>query len=82
MNAEECAEFSIASFLSCMVHIHLFPQVIEMNRRVAERQAQTLLKDLQEEINELKKRSTALSQLALSEDYIHFLKVWMNEVEN
>lgn len=53
-----------------------------MNRQTAEHRAQSLLKDLQEEINELKKRSTALSQLALSEDYVHFLKVWMNELAN
>lgn len=46
-----------------------------MNRRAAEHQAQTVLKELEEEIKELKQRSTTLSQLALSEDYLHFLKV-------
>lgn len=46
-----------------------------MNRRAAEHQAQTLLKELEEEIRELRQRSTMLSQLALSEDYLHFLKV-------
>lgn len=51
------------------------PQVIELSRRAAEHRTQALLKELEEELTELRKRSTALSQLALSEDYVHFLKV-------
>lgn len=51
------------------------PQVIELSRRAAEHRAQSLLKELEEELTELKKRITALSQLTLSEDYVHFLKV-------
>lgn len=53
----------------------LTPQVIELSRRAAEHSAQSLLKELEEELAELKKRSAALSQLTLSEDYVHFLKV-------
>lgn len=53
-----------------------------MSRRAAEHRAQSLLRELEEEIAELKKRSTALSQLALSEDYIHFLKVWVGQWVN
>ncbi|XP_044045662.1 E3 ubiquitin-protein ligase TRIM21 [Siniperca chuatsi] len=52
-------------------------EVIEMSWRAAERRAQSLLRELEEEIAELKKRRTALSQLALSEDYIHFLKMFL-----
>lgn len=48
-------------------------EVIEMSRRAAERRAQKLLKELEEEISELRTRSAALSQLALSEDYVLFL---------
>lgn len=51
------------------------PQVIELSRRAAEHRAQSLLKELEEELTELKKRSTALSQLTRSDDYVHFLKV-------
>lgn len=58
-----------------MQPISCFSKVIEMNRRAAEHQAQNLLKELEEEIRELRQRSTTLSQLALSEDYVHFLKV-------
>lgn len=46
-----------------------------MNRRAAEHRAQSLLREVEEEIAELKKRRATLSQLALTEDYIHFLKV-------
>ncbi|XP_051242368.1 E3 ubiquitin-protein ligase TRIM39 [Dicentrarchus labrax] len=51
-------------------------EVIEMSLRSAEHRAQSLLRELEEEIAELKKRRTALSQLAVSEDYIHFLKTF------
>lgn len=53
--------------------------MIEMSRQAAEHRAQSLLKDLEEEIAVLKKRGAALSQLAVSEDYVHFLKVWMDD---
>lgn len=53
----------------------LSPQVIEQSRRAAEHRAQSLLKELEEEISELKSRSAALSLLIRSEDYVHFLKV-------
>ncbi|XP_037621843.1 nuclear factor 7, ovary-like isoform X2 [Sebastes umbrosus] len=51
-------------------------EVLEMTRRAAEHRAQGLLKELEEEIAELKQRSTALSQLAVSDDYILFLKTF------
>ncbi|KAI3353118.1 hypothetical protein L3Q82_019247 [Scortum barcoo] len=51
-------------------------EVIEITRRAAEHKAQSLLRELEEQIAELKTRSTALSQLALTEDYIHFFKMF------
>ncbi|XP_062244089.1 E3 ubiquitin-protein ligase TRIM7 [Platichthys flesus] len=48
-------------------------EVIQMSHRAAEHRAQSLVRELEEEIAELKRRSTALSQLAISEDYIDFL---------
>ncbi|XP_041789066.1 E3 ubiquitin-protein ligase TRIM7 [Chelmon rostratus] len=51
-------------------------EVIEMTLRAAEHKAQRLLKEMEEEIAELKKRRTALNQLTLSEDYIHFFKTF------
>uniref|UniRef100_A0A667WJV5 Bloodthirsty-related gene family, member 1 n=1 Tax=Myripristis murdjan TaxID=586833 RepID=A0A667WJV5_9TELE len=53
-----------------------FYQVIEMARRAAEHRAKSLLRELEQEIAELKKRSTTLNQLAQSEDYILFLKTF------
>ncbi|KAM9856868.1 E3 ubiquitin-protein ligase TRIM21-like isoform 1-T3 [Aulostomus maculatus] len=61
--------------MSCVEHCQAeVLEVIEMTRREAEHRAQSLLRDLEDEITELKKRSTALSQLALSEDYVLFLQ--------
>jgi len=46
-----------------------------MTRRAAEHRAQDLLRELEEEIAELKKRGSSLSKLDLSEDYMLFLRV-------
>ncbi|KAM6941639.1 E3 ubiquitin-protein ligase TRIM21-like [Lycodopsis pacificus] len=51
-------------------------EVVEMTRRAVEHRAQGLLRELEEEIAELKKRSSSLSQLALSEDYVLFLRMF------
>nr|XP_019939431.1 PREDICTED: E3 ubiquitin-protein ligase TRIM39-like [Paralichthys olivaceus] len=49
---------------------------IEMSHRAAKHRAQSLLRELEEEIAVLKRRSTALSQLAGSGDCIDFLKTF------
>ncbi|XP_055793055.1 E3 ubiquitin-protein ligase TRIM39-like isoform X2 [Salvelinus fontinalis] len=46
-------------------------EMFEENQKAAERQAEGLIKDLEQEINELKRRSTELEQLSHTED--HFL---------
>uniref|UniRef100_A0A3Q3KTN5 Bloodthirsty-related gene family, member 1 n=1 Tax=Mastacembelus armatus TaxID=205130 RepID=A0A3Q3KTN5_9TELE len=51
-------------------------EVIEMSRRAAEHRAQSLLRELEQEIAQLKKRTTELSQMAVCEDYILFLKTF------
>ena len=73
--------FFLTIFLYFFHYSHYY-QVIEMTQRVAEHRAQSLLRELEEEISVLNRRSTALSQLALSEDYIHFFRVWMNDGVN
>ncbi|KAM8879859.1 E3 ubiquitin-protein ligase TRIM21-like isoform 2-T3 [Spinachia spinachia] len=45
-------------------------EVVEMKLRVAEHTAQGLLRELEEEIAELHRKSSLLSELALSEDHI------------
>uniref|UniRef100_A0A3Q3A1V5 E3 ubiquitin-protein ligase TRIM21-like n=1 Tax=Kryptolebias marmoratus TaxID=37003 RepID=A0A3Q3A1V5_KRYMA len=49
---------------------------IEMSHRAAESRAQSLLRELEEEIAALKKKSSTLNQLAESEDYVIFLKMF------
>ncbi|XP_070296637.1 E3 ubiquitin-protein ligase TRIM65 [Salvelinus sp. IW2-2015] len=49
-------------------------EVIEMSRRLAEHQADDVIRQLEQEVNELRKRSHALSQLAQSDDYVHCIK--------
>nr|XP_046255839.1 nuclear factor 7, ovary [Scatophagus argus] len=63
----------ISSMERCQAEIL---EMIEMSRKAAEHRAQNLLKELEQEIAELKKRRTALTQLALTEDYVHFLKTF------
>ncbi|XP_070997896.1 E3 ubiquitin-protein ligase TRIM39-like [Oncorhynchus clarkii lewisi] len=49
-------------------------EVIEEKRKAAERQAEGLIKDLEQEITELKRRSTELEQLSHTEDHLHLLQ--------
>ncbi|XP_028266715.1 E3 ubiquitin-protein ligase TRIM39-like [Parambassis ranga] len=51
-------------------------EAIEMSLRAATHRAQSWLRELEEEITQLKQRSTTLSQLATSEDYVIFLKTF------
>ncbi|XP_015809959.3 E3 ubiquitin-protein ligase TRIM39 isoform X1 [Nothobranchius furzeri] len=51
-------------------------EAIDLSLRVAENRAQSLLRELEEEIAALNKRRRTLSQLAVSEDYILFLKMF------
>ncbi|KAG7485386.1 E3 ubiquitin-protein ligase TRIM39-like [Solea senegalensis] len=63
----------IASVERCQAEIL---EMIEMSHRASEHRAQSLLKELEEEIAELKRRSNVLSHLAVSEDYVLFLKTF------
>ncbi|XP_020365090.1 zinc finger protein RFP-like [Oncorhynchus kisutch] len=49
-------------------------EVIEEKQKAAERQAEGLIKDLEQEITELKRRSTELEQLSHTEDHLHLLQ--------
>ncbi|XP_028315860.1 E3 ubiquitin-protein ligase TRIM39-like [Gouania willdenowi] len=69
-----CAFTKLISTVECCQAEVL--EVIELSLRAAEGRTQNLLKDLQEEIAELKKRSDALNQLSHSEDYVLFLQMF------
>ncbi|XP_045064807.1 E3 ubiquitin-protein ligase TRIM21-like [Coregonus clupeaformis] len=49
-------------------------EVIEEKQKAAERQAEGLIKELEQEITELKRRSTELEQLSHTEDHLHLLQ--------
>ncbi|KAM6976921.1 zinc finger protein RFP [Aplochiton taeniatus] len=51
-------------------------KAIETERCSAQDRAQTLLKELEEELAELRKKRDSLSQLAQTEDYVFFLKTF------
>lgn len=50
-------------------------EVLEMSRRAAEHQADAMIRQLELEVEELRRRENALAQLAKSEDLIHCVKV-------
>ncbi|XP_016405239.1 E3 ubiquitin-protein ligase TRIM58-like [Sinocyclocheilus rhinocerous] len=50
-------------------------EVTEINRRSAEHQAELMIRELEQEITELRRRSTALAKLAQTENYITGLKM-------
>ncbi|XP_048041733.1 E3 ubiquitin-protein ligase TRIM39 isoform X2 [Megalobrama amblycephala] len=49
-------------------------EVTEINRRSAEHQAEVMIRELEQEITELKTRSTALAKLAKTENFVTGLK--------
>lgn len=50
-------------------------EVMEMSRKAAEHQADAMIRQLELEVEELRRRENALSELAQSEDYVHCVKV-------
>ncbi|XP_010897451.2 probable E3 ubiquitin-protein ligase TRIML1 [Esox lucius] len=49
-------------------------KVIEEKQKAAERRAEGLIKDLEQEINELRRRHSELEQLSHTEDHLHLLQ--------
>lgn len=50
-------------------------EVTEINRRSVEHQAEVMIRELEQEITELRTRSTALAKLAKTENFVTGLKV-------
>ncbi|XP_030632642.1 E3 ubiquitin-protein ligase TRIM39-like [Chanos chanos] len=50
--------------------------LMKEKQKAAERQAEGLIKELEQEITELKRRDTELEQLSHSEDHLHLLQVY------
>ncbi|KAM6909424.1 E3 ubiquitin-protein ligase TRIM39 [Xenentodon cancila] len=51
-------------------------EVMEISRQTAERQADTMIQDLEREVEELQKRESALAELAQSDDHVHCVKMF------
>ncbi|XP_049338050.1 E3 ubiquitin-protein ligase TRIM21 isoform X1 [Astyanax mexicanus] len=53
-------------------------EVMEEKQKAAERQAEEFIKDLEQEITELKRRDTELEQLSHTEDHLHLLQIYLS----
>ncbi|KAK2913625.1 hypothetical protein Q8A67_002024 [Cirrhinus molitorella] len=51
-------------------------EVMEQKQQAAETQAEELIKELEQEITELKRRNTELEQLLHTEDHLHLLQIY------
>ncbi|XP_059358694.1 E3 ubiquitin/ISG15 ligase TRIM25-like isoform X2 [Carassius carassius] len=51
-------------------------EVMEQKQKAGETQAEEFIRDLEQEISELKKRNTELEQLSHTEDHLHLLQVY------
>ncbi|KAL7880570.1 hypothetical protein SRHO_G00028240 [Serrasalmus rhombeus] len=51
-------------------------EVMEEKQKAAESQAEDLIKELEQEITELKRRDSELEQLSHSEDHLHLLQIY------
>ncbi|XP_062849501.1 zinc finger protein RFP-like isoform X1 [Trichomycterus rosablanca] len=51
-------------------------KVMEENQRAADSQAEEFIKDLEQEITELKSRNTELGQISNTEDHLHLLQIY------
>lgn len=78
-NAQQEAEITVSMFRALIGSLERSQaevlEVVEMGRAAAELRSQALIRDLQLEITELRKRISMLSQLCQSNDYFSFFKV-------
>ncbi|XP_050970060.1 E3 ubiquitin/ISG15 ligase TRIM25-like isoform X2 [Labeo rohita] len=51
-------------------------EVMEQKQKIAEKQAEELIKEVEQEITELKRRDTELEQLKHTEDHLHLLQTF------
>ncbi|XP_060727474.1 E3 ubiquitin-protein ligase TRIM39-like [Tachysurus vachellii] len=52
------------------------PEMMEEKQKAAERQAEGLIKELEQEISVLKRRDTELEQLSHTEEHLHLLQIY------
>ncbi|KAM9500104.1 E3 ubiquitin-protein ligase TRIM21-like [Clarias gariepinus] len=76
-NKTEKEKADTVEIFSALMHCIERSQADVMEKqKAAERQAEEFIKDLEQEITELKRRNTELEQLSHTEDHLHFLKIY------
>ncbi|MCI4394764.1 hypothetical protein PGIGA_G00172420 [Pangasianodon gigas] len=79
-NAQQEVEITLSMFRALVSSLERSQaevlEVVEMGRAAAELRSQGLIRDLQLEISELRKRSSALSELSQSNDHFSFFKTY------
>ncbi|XP_076008870.1 E3 ubiquitin-protein ligase TRIM39-like [Genypterus blacodes] len=68
------AELFTILLATVQIHISNLFEVIEEKQEVAQGQAGSLIKELEEDITELQRRSTELELLSNTQDHLHFLQ--------
>ncbi|KAF5890905.1 E3 ubiquitin-protein ligase TRIM39-like isoform X1, partial [Clarias magur] len=68
----------IFSYLMCCIERSQAKllKMMEEKQKAAERQAEEFIKDLEQEVTELKRRNTELEQLSHTEDHLHLLQIY------
>lgn len=78
-NAQQEVEITVSMFRTLIGSLERSQaealEVVEMGRAAAELRSQALIRDLQLEISELRKRSSTLTQLSQLNDHFSFFKV-------
>ncbi|XP_041926559.1 E3 ubiquitin-protein ligase TRIM39 isoform X3 [Alosa sapidissima] len=86
MSAERETQGSVRVFSTLMASIERSQaellEVIEMNRCSAEHQAEGMIRELEQEVLELKKRSSTLGNLLHADDYVKCLKSYYSAVSS
>ncbi|XP_066536515.1 E3 ubiquitin-protein ligase TRIM39-like isoform X2 [Hoplias malabaricus] len=79
-NAEKEITDSVEVFTTLMHSIETSQaellEIMEEKQKAAERQAEDLIKELEQEIAELTRRDTELEQLSHTEDHLHLLQIY------
>lgn len=77
VDRETAGSVSLFSSLVCFIERSQaeLVEVMEISRKVAQRHAESMTRQLEQEIEELKKRQSELSKLAQSDDHLYCVKV-------
>ncbi|KAL6485537.1 hypothetical protein MHYP_G00049290 [Metynnis hypsauchen] len=75
---DECERIFTELICSIERKHSVFTELIRTQEKIQLRHTEELLENLQQEIDDLKRRNTELEQLSVTEDHIHFLQVFQS----